>query len=113
MTGASPAETIGPNIAAARKTRGKTQGWLADRTGVSQSTLCNVESGYRLPTLQLLVDIATALGCTVTELFKGAEAESDQYRKGFEDGWRAAGNAMHVAIVKGPDVGSLGLGGRS
>ena len=48
-------------------------GWtiaeLAEAADISVDALTRIESGERVPTLNTLVDLATALGVTVTELF--------------------------------------------
>ncbi len=82
------AQAVGANIVAKRKGLGIQQGALAERLGVTQSRVCAIEKGHKLATFEQLLQISDILGCTMTALFKGAEAESDAYRKGYEDGWR-------------------------
>lgn len=98
------AQAIGANIARERNARGKTQGWLADRLGVGQSRLSVIENGHAMPGVENLLRIAQVLGCPLLCLIKGVGAEPDAYDKGYEDGWRAAGNAMLTAVTRGPDV---------
>lgn len=102
------ARAIGANIAAERKARNVTQGWLADRLGIGQSRLSNIESGCGTVGVESLLRITEILDCPLLTLIKGAGSEPDAYRKGYEDGWRAAGNAMHAALVKGTDAGAFG-----
>lgn len=51
-------DAIGPRLRALRKERGLTLEALAERTGISVSTLSRLESGLRRPTLDLLIPIA-------------------------------------------------------
>lgn len=90
----TPAQTqiarlIGANIAAERSVQGIQQGALAERLGIAQGSLSKLENGHGIPGPETLLRVAAVLGCTVTALLWGVEAESDAHRKGFEDGWRA------------------------
>ncbi len=105
------AEVIGANIAAQRKAAGLSGLALAERLGIGSPNVSQWEHGTTLPTLPRLLQVAAILNCPLAALLIGAEADTDAYRKGYEDGWRAAGNAMQAALVKGPDAGSLGLDG--
>lgn len=104
------AKTIGANIAAQRQAAGLSGLALAERLGIGSPNISQWEHGTTLPTLPRLIQIAAILGCPLAALLIGAEADTDAYRKGFQDGWRAAGNAMHCALVKGPDL-AMGPGG--
>lgn len=58
-----------------RKLRGMTQCQLAERVGVTQAYICNLESGQRAnPSFSLLVKIAHALNTTLEELVNVNEA---------------------------------------
>lgn len=43
---------------------------LASKTGISKSTLNNIENGRTSPTIQQLELIAKALNCHITDLFE-------------------------------------------
>ena len=43
---------------------------LASKTGISKSTLNNIENGRTSPTLRQLELIAKALNCRITDLFE-------------------------------------------
>lgn len=43
---------------------------LAELTGISKSTLNNIENGKTSPTLAQLEKIAAALSCRITDLFE-------------------------------------------
>jgi transcriptional regulator with XRE-family HTH domain len=49
---------------------GFTQGDLADRAGISVSTLSGYERGYRSPTARCLGRVAEALSCNPADLMK-------------------------------------------
>lgn len=51
-----------------RKTRGWSGEELADRTGISVSTIRYIENGHGVPAIATLCLIAKALGCTLDEL---------------------------------------------
>ena len=53
----------------ARQQKGYTLIQLAEVTGISKSTLNNVENGKTSPTLSQLESIASALGVRITDLF--------------------------------------------
>lgn len=53
----------------ARTQKGYTLIQLAEVTGISKSTLNNVENGKTSPTLSQLESIASALGVRITDLF--------------------------------------------
>jgi transcriptional regulator with XRE-family HTH domain len=79
---------IGANIANERKARGFRQDVLAERLKMTQATVSRWESGEREIRISDLLAVADVLGCPLLALVKGADAESDAYRKGYEDGWR-------------------------
>ena len=53
----------------ARTQKGYTLIQLAEVTGISKSTLNNIENGKTSPTLSQLESIASALGVRITDLF--------------------------------------------
>ena len=63
--------TITTNLEMIRKKRGLTQMELAGRLNIRQSTISNIETGIRAPSLRLLCKLAEALGVTVDELING------------------------------------------
>jgi transcriptional regulator with XRE-family HTH domain len=67
---------VGPRLRALRKQRGVTLEQLAERTGISVSTLSRLESGQRRPTLELLLPLAQAHHVPLDELV-GAPASGD------------------------------------
>lgn len=67
---------LGERIRQWRFTRGMTQQQLAEAAGLTQSGLMRVESGQTNPQLSSLQGIASALHCSVRELFCG-KSESD------------------------------------
>ena len=60
--------TLGRNLQAARLSAGLTQQELADRAGVDLAILAQIEVGCRDPGLNLLDDLANAVGCAAVEL---------------------------------------------
>lgn len=52
-----------------REDVGMTQDELAKKAGISRPFLSNVENGAAVPTVTKAVDIASALGKTVDEIF--------------------------------------------
>ncbi|PRO39525.1 helix-turn-helix domain-containing protein [Bacillus sp. LLTC93] len=65
----------GRRIRAYRKLKGYTQEGLAKRLGISVSVLGEIERGNRLPTNQMVGQIADALNITVEELSPILEEE--------------------------------------
>ena len=59
---------IGPRLRAARQARGWTLQDLADRAGMSVSTLSRLESGKRQATLELLLPLTAHLGIRLDDL---------------------------------------------
>jgi transcriptional regulator with XRE-family HTH domain len=67
---------VGPRLRTLRRHRGVTLKQLADSTKISVSTLSRLESGWRRPTLELLLPIARAHHVPLDELV-GAPASGD------------------------------------
>ncbi len=59
---------VGPRLRGLRTTRNITLTDLAERTGISVSTLSRLESGSRRPTLELLLPLARAYDVTLDDL---------------------------------------------
>ena len=69
-------DAVGPRLHARRRRGGLTLEQLAERTGISVSTLSRLESGRRRPTLELLLPLARAHHVPLDELV-GAPASGD------------------------------------
>ncbi|MGJ6964844.1 helix-turn-helix domain-containing protein [Streptosporangium sp. G11] len=59
---------VGPRLRGLRRDRGLTLAYLAETTGISESTLSRLESGGRKPNLELLLPLARAYGVPLDEL---------------------------------------------
>lgn len=59
---------VGDNCARLRRERGWTQEKLAERSGLSQQYLSDLERGKRNPTIVTVYEIALALGVSHVEL---------------------------------------------
>ncbi|WP_349814796.1 helix-turn-helix transcriptional regulator [Curtobacterium sp. MCJR17_043] len=75
-TTADVVDAVGPRLRALRTRRGTTLAALAERTGISVSTLSRLESGQRKPTLELLLPLARAYQVPLDDLV-GAPATGD------------------------------------
>lgn len=62
--------SLGKNIKNLREERNMQQSELAEKVGVTQAMVCQIERGTKNPSLQTGLEIAKALGCTVDELLK-------------------------------------------
>ena len=60
--------SVGPRLKRLRERQGLTLSGLAERTGISTSTLSRLEAGLRLPTLEQLLPLARVHGVTLDEL---------------------------------------------
>ena len=67
--------TVGPRLRAARKERGWTLDELAERAGMSASTLSRLESGKRQASLELLLPLTRRLGIRIDDLLAPPEAD--------------------------------------
>lgn len=61
-------EALGSRIRAWRQRRHFSQAELAERSGVTQSTLSNYENGKREPAVSVLIHIAEVLDVSLDEL---------------------------------------------
>ena len=59
---------IAENIIRRRTAAGLTQMQLADKVGVAQSMICQIERGTKVPTIPLGKQIAKALKCKIDDL---------------------------------------------
>lgn len=60
--------SIGENIRALRERSGISQAQLADKAGISQPMLCQIERGTKNPSLQVGKEIACALNVSIETL---------------------------------------------
>ena len=67
------ARLVGANIAARRKQKGMTQAQLGKKLGIGTDSVCRMERGTMAPRFQRLQDIASALDCSIADLFKTRE----------------------------------------
>lgn len=63
---------VGASIRYIRESKGMTQAELAKKINVTQSMLCQIERGTKVPSLPLSSEIATALNCTLNDIAQGA-----------------------------------------
>jgi DNA-binding XRE family transcriptional regulator len=67
-------EAFGPRLRHLRDGRGWSLGQLSLRSGVSRSFLCELERGRRLPSLEVAIALADALGLATIDELVGREA---------------------------------------
>ena len=67
-TTADVVDAVGPRLRALRTRHDVTLATLAERTGISVSTLSRLESGQRRPALELLLPLARAYGVPLDDL---------------------------------------------
>ncbi len=72
---------VGDNIKSMRKALHMSQMALAQQSGISQAAISAIESGAitRTPYTDTIGKIASALGCTVSELMGDVETETKEY----------------------------------
>ncbi len=63
-------DALGPRLRAARRARRWTLEQLAERTGISPSTLSRLESGRRQANLEVLLPVARQLGVRIDDLLR-------------------------------------------
>ncbi|MFT4083631.1 MAG: XRE family transcriptional regulator [Nocardioides sp.] len=73
-------DAVGPRLRALRLASGATLAQLAERTGISVSTLSRLESGRRKPTLELLLPLATAHQVPLDELVDAPDTGDPRVR---------------------------------
>ena len=59
---------IGSRIRAVRLDQKMTQEQLAEAVGVGVTHISHIETGNSIPSLQVMIDIINALGCSADEL---------------------------------------------
>ncbi len=59
---------VGKNIRDLRERRGITQVQLAERVGITQAMLCQIERGTKNPSLQVGAEVAKNLSCKIEDL---------------------------------------------
>ena len=69
-------ELFGRRLRELRLTRDLTQEIVADRVGCSQSHLSTIEWGERVPNLLMIIRLALALECKVTDLTRRFDLRS-------------------------------------
>ena len=70
---AATLDGVGPRLKRLRSIRGVSLADLAERTGISKSTLSRLETGQRKPSLELLLPLAQAYGVPLDELVGAPE----------------------------------------
>lgn len=68
-------ELFGRRVRELRRRGGLTQQDVAGRVGCSQGHMSALEQGERVPSLLVIIGLALALGCRVTELTRIFDAE--------------------------------------
>jgi transcriptional regulator with XRE-family HTH domain len=71
---------VGPRLRAVRAHRGWTLTAVAERTGISKSTLSRLESGQRRPSLELLLPLAQAYRVPLDDLVGAPEVGDPRIR---------------------------------
>lgn len=71
---------LGPRLRAARQERGWTLDELAERAGMSASTLSRLESGKRQASLELLLPLTRQLGIRVDDLLEPRDRDPRVHR---------------------------------
>jgi transcriptional regulator with XRE-family HTH domain len=77
---AAALDQVGPRLKAIRKERGVTLSDLAERTGISKSTLSRLENGQRRPSLELLLPLAQAYRVAIDDLVGAPEVGDPRIR---------------------------------
>ncbi len=73
-------DLVGPRLRSVRKQRGVTLTDLAERTGISKSTLSRLENGQRRPSLELLLPLAEAYRVPLDDLVGAPEVGDPRIR---------------------------------
>ena len=77
---AAALELVAPRLRRVREQRGMTLTELAERTGISKSTLSRLENGQRRPTLELLLPLAQAYRVPLDDLVGAPEVGDPRIR---------------------------------
>lgn len=79
-------DSVGPRLRSLRQGADLTLAELAERTGISVSTLSRLESGGRKPTLELLLPVARAYGLSLDDLV-AQPAQDPRVQQQAMQGW--------------------------
>ena len=71
-------DVVRKRLKAIRQNLGLNQSQFADKLKISQAAISQFEDGKRVPSIETLDKIATALGMTVASLLTGEDATDDQ-----------------------------------
>ena len=77
---AAALDLVGPRLRSVRKGRGVTLTDLAERTGISKSTLSRLENGQRRPSLELLLPLAQSYRVPLDDLVGAPEVGDPRVR---------------------------------
>lgn len=69
-------KTIGAQVRKMRKAKGMTQEQLAEKAGVGITHISHIETGRTAPSLDIVICLINAFGCSADELL-GTEIERD------------------------------------
>jgi transcriptional regulator with XRE-family HTH domain len=75
---------VGEVLRRRRHDAGMSQGELAGRVGVTAASICYYESGSRLPSINTLLKLKSALGFTVRDCIKIIEAMGSGEQKNIQ-----------------------------
>ena len=78
-------EKIGNFIAKCRKEKKMTQSELAEKLGVTDKSIGNLENGRNMPDLSLFKPLCDELGITINDLLSGEKISKDKYQEKFEE----------------------------
>lgn len=70
---------LGKRLASARKSRNMTQEVLAEKTGLTNNFISNIETGRSIPSLETISKLCNALDITPNDLMLGTSTKSEQY----------------------------------
>ena len=90
--------SVGANIRRIREERGLTQAYLAEKAGISQAMLCQIERETKNPSLQVSVEIAALLDCDVKDLCDSRVRSVERAKE--KPPGRAAGRGSRIIRVK-------------
>lgn len=67
---------IGINVRTRREAASMTQVELAERIGSIQSTISGIETGEKQPSVDMLLRLAAALGCSLDDLARNGNGDN-------------------------------------
>ncbi len=71
-------KVIGKRVLALRRQLGISQTQLAEKAGLANSTLCDIEKGRMTPSIKSLKKLADALGVPVADLLLDLDSASNE-----------------------------------